>query len=98
MGKSVSLFPDMSVDLTRRCKQFKSVAKALKEKNITGYIIQPAQMKVQYNGRSHLFDTPGEVLTFLKELNRVCFTKVYLWDLMQFIGVILVCALLGLNC
>jgi hypothetical protein len=34
-------------------------------------------MKVQYNSRSHLFDTPRE------ELNRVWITKVYRWDLTQ---------------
>ena len=87
----------MSTDLARRCKQFKAVAKALKEKNITSYLIHPARMKVQHNGRSHLFDTPGEVFTFLKELNCVWFTKVYPWNLMQFIVFFLVCAVLGLN-
>jgi hypothetical protein len=42
-------------------------------------------MKVQHNGRSNLFDTPGEVFTFLKELKRVWFIMVFLWDKMQFI-------------
>lgn len=70
-GKRVSLFPDMSADLARRRKQFRPAAKALKEKNITGYLIHPARMKVQYKGRSHLFNTPGEVHTFLKELSNV---------------------------
>ena len=54
-GKKVSLFPDMSEDLARRHKQFRPATKALKEKNITGYLIHPARMKVQYKGRSHLF-------------------------------------------
>ena len=57
-GKRVSLFPDMSADLARRRKQFRPAAKALKEKNITGYLIHPARMKVQYKGQSHLFNTP----------------------------------------
>lgn len=70
-GKRVSLFPDMSADLARRRKQFRPAAKALKEKNITGYLIHPARMKVQYKGRCHIFNTPGEVFTFLKELNCV---------------------------
>uniref|UniRef100_A0A673W4H9 L1 transposable element RRM domain-containing protein n=1 Tax=Salmo trutta TaxID=8032 RepID=A0A673W4H9_SALTR len=65
-GKRVSLFPDMSADLARRRKQFRPAAKALKEKNTTGYLIHPAWMKVQYKGRSHIFNTPGEVFTFLK--------------------------------
>jgi hypothetical protein len=60
----------MSADLARRRKQFRPAAKALKEKNITGNI-HPAQMKVQYKGRSHLFNTQGEVHTFLKELSNV---------------------------
>jgi hypothetical protein len=63
-GKRVSLFPDMNVDLARRCKEFKPAAKALKEKNITGYHIHPVRMKVQYNGRSLLFAPPGKSIHF----------------------------------
>jgi hypothetical protein len=55
----------MSVDLASRRKQFTPTTTDLKEKNITDYLIHPAWMKVQYNSRSHLFDTPRE------ELNRV---------------------------
>lgn len=82
-GKRVCLFPDMSADLASRRKQFTPATIDLKEKNITDYLIHPTRMKVQYNGRCHLFDTPRE------ELNRVWITKVYRWNLAQFIGFIL---------
>nr|XP_046224207.1 phospholipid-transporting ATPase IH-like [Oncorhynchus gorbuscha] len=55
-GKRVSLFPDMSADLTRRRKQFRPAAKALKEKNITGYLIHPAQREGAGFVGSHLTD------------------------------------------
>jgi hypothetical protein len=61
----------MSANLARYRKKYRSATKAMKEKNITCYLFHPAWMKVQHNGRSNLFDTPGEVFTFLKELKRV---------------------------
>uniref|UniRef100_A0A671SCF4 L1 transposable element RRM domain-containing protein n=1 Tax=Sinocyclocheilus anshuiensis TaxID=1608454 RepID=A0A671SCF4_9TELE len=70
-GRRISIFPDMSPDLAKRCKQMIPALKALKERKVSCYLVHPARIKIlTEDGKSRFFETSGEAFKYLEDQDK----------------------------
>ena len=63
-GHKISLFPDFSVELSRKCSAFNEVKTRLYKKGVRFGLIYPARLRVDFKGKTHYFDSPDEAQGF----------------------------------
>lgn len=69
-SRPVMFFPDLSTEVHKRRRRFDSVKQRLRAKAIRYGIIYPARLRVSYEERSYIFETPAEAEKFLEKLGR----------------------------
>lgn len=67
-GSQLRIYPDLSVEVLRRRRQFDTVGKALARMNKYRGFAYPARLRCLHEGRIHLFDTPESAAAFLDTL------------------------------
>lgn len=66
-GEQIFIFPDYSIDLSRRRAAFNGIKKLLQEKDGVRYgLIYPARFRISMNGETKVFDSPESAKTFIE--------------------------------
>lgn len=66
-GTRIYIFPDFSVDLAKRHRQFDAVKKKLRERDIHYSLLYPCTLRITVDGKSTTFRCPAEVENYIQQ-------------------------------
>ncbi|KAK6475300.1 LINE-1 type transposase domain-containing protein 1 [Huso huso] len=69
-GKRMFLFPDFSIELQNKRKEFNQVKRKLNEKGVKYALTYPAKLRVEYKGMKRFFISPHEAENFVREMEK----------------------------
>ena len=63
------LFPDTSLAVARRRKEYNQVKKELAARKILFNLLHPATLRILHDGQRRFFKTPKEAMSFIHKLH-----------------------------
>ena len=69
-NKQVRFFSDFSAEVQRQRKAYDAVKQQLREEGIRYGLQFPAKLRITHGGKNMTFDTPQDVVTFLRNKNK----------------------------